>query len=114
MKTLHWLADRVLFSSLKKSLGLSKARICYSTGAMLSPEALRFFHALNIPLKNLYYSTEGGPLTGTGKENICLETVGPVLKGVEVRITDQGELLYRQSGKFYRVLQRSGADGRSA
>ena len=71
LKTLHWLADRILFRSLKKSLGLSKARICYSTGAFLSPEALRFFHALNIPLKNLYYSTEGGPLTGTGKDNIC-------------------------------------------
>jgi long-chain acyl-CoA synthetase len=100
LKALRWLADRVLFSSLKKSLGLSQARICYSTGAMLSPEALRFFHALNIPVKDLYYSTEGGVLTGAGKENISLETVGPVLKGSEVRITDQGELLFRQSGNF--------------
>jgi long-chain acyl-CoA synthetase len=100
LKDLRWLADRVLFRSLKKSLGLSKARICYSTGAMLSPEALRFFHALDIPLKNLYYSTEIGVLTGAGKENISLETVGSLLKGVEVKTTDQGELLFRQSGNF--------------
>jgi long-chain acyl-CoA synthetase len=110
LKTLYWLGDRALFRSLKKSLGLSKARICYSTGALLSPEAFRFFHALNIPLKNLYFSTEGGPLTGTGKNNICLETVGMVLEGVEVRISEQGELLYRQAGNFveyYRDPQKT-------
>ena len=100
LKTLHLLADRVLFRPLKSSLGLSKARICYSTGAILSPEAFRFFHALNIPLKNLYYSTEGGPLTGTRNNDICLETVGPAFKGTQVRITDQGELIYRQPGIF--------------
>ncbi len=110
LKTLRWFADWVLFNPLKKSLGLSKARICYSYGAFLSPEVFRFFHALNIPLKNLYFSTEGGPLTGTGKDNICLETVGMVLKGVEVKITEQGELLYRQSGNFveyYRDPQKT-------
>ena len=100
LKTLHGLAEWVLFRPLKKSLGLSKARICYSNGAILSPEAFRFFHALNIPLKNLYYSTEGGPLPGTGNDDIGRETVGPALKGTEVRITDQGELIYRHPGIF--------------
>ncbi len=110
LKTLRWLADWVLFKPLKKSLGLSKARICYSSGAFLSPETFRFFHALNIPLKNLYFSTEGGPLTGAGKDNICPDTVGVVLKGLEVKITEQGEILYRQSGNFveyYRDPQKT-------
>ena len=94
------MADRALFKPIKKSLGLSQARICYSTGAILSPEAFRFYHALNIPFKNLYGSTEGGILTGPGNDDLRLETVGPAHKGAEVKVTDQGELLFRQPGIF--------------
>ncbi len=99
-KILHGLADLVLFRPLRNSLGLSNARICYSTGAVLSPEAFRFYHALNLPLKSLYGTTEGGALTGARDEDICTETVGPVPKGTEVKITDNGELIYRQPGIF--------------
>ena len=52
LKLLYYLADIFLFRSIKRSLGLSNARICYSTGAILSPVAFRFYHALNIPLKS--------------------------------------------------------------
>jgi long-chain acyl-CoA synthetase len=99
-KILYALADIVLFRPIRDSLGLSNARICYTTGAMLSPEAFRFYHALNLPLKNLYGSTEGGALTGAKNDDISLETVGPVHRGAEVRITDDGELIYRQPGIF--------------
>ena len=99
-KILYSLADIALFRSIKGSLGLSNARICYTTGAMLSPDAFRFYHALNLPLKSLYGSTEGGALTGARNDDISLETVGPVHKGTEVRITDNGEIIYRQPGIF--------------
>ena len=99
-KILYALADIVLFRPIRDSLGLSNARICYTTGAMLSPEAFRFYHALNLPLKSLYGSTEGGALTGAKNDDISLETVGPVHRGAEVRITDDGELIYRQPGIF--------------
>ena len=39
-------------------------------------------------------------LTGAKNDDIRLETVGPVHKGAEVRITDKGELIYRQPGIF--------------
>lgn len=99
-KMLHALADVVLFRPIRKSLGLSNARICYTTGAMMSPDALRFYHALNLPLKSLYGSTEGGVLTGAGNDDIHVETVGPALQGADVRITEDGELVYRQPGLF--------------
>ena len=99
-KILYALAALVLFRPLKDSLGLSNARICYTTGAMLSPDAFRFYHALNLPLKSLYGTTEGGALTGARNDDINLETVGPVHNGVEARITDKGELIYRQPGTF--------------
>jgi long-chain acyl-CoA synthetase len=99
-KTLHGLADLVLFRPLKNSLGLSKARICYSTSGVLSPDAFRFFHALNLPLKSLYHTSEGGSLTDARDEDICTEMLGSVPKGTEVKITDNGELIYRQPGIF--------------
>jgi long-chain acyl-CoA synthetase len=100
LRLLHAFADAVLFKSLRTSLGLSNARICYSTGAMLSPDAFRFYHALNVPLKSLYGTTEGGALTGARNDDIRLETVGPAHEGTEVRITDTGEIIYRQAGVF--------------
>jgi long-chain acyl-CoA synthetase len=100
LKILCALADPFLFKPLRSSLGLSNARICYTTGAMLSPDAFRFYHALNLPLKSLYGTTEGGALTGAKNDDISLETVGPAHKGTEVRITDEGELIYRQPGIF--------------
>ena len=99
-KILYSFANIVLFRPIRGSLGLPNARICYTTGAILSPDAFRFYHALNLPLKSLYGSTEGGALTGARNDDICLETIGPCHKGTEVRITDKGELIYRQPGIF--------------
>jgi long-chain acyl-CoA synthetase len=99
-KILYALADIALFRPLRGSLGLSNARICYTTGAILSPDAFRFCHALNLPLKSLYGSTEGGALTGARNDDIRLETVGSAHKGTEVKVTENGELIYRQPGVF--------------
>jgi long-chain acyl-CoA synthetase len=99
-KMVYSLADIFLFRKIKGSLGLSNARTCYATGAMLSPDAFRFFHALNLPLKSLYGTTEGGALTGARNDDMRLETVGPAHKGTEVRITGNGELIYRHPGIF--------------
>ncbi len=100
LKILYPLADFALFRPIRKSLGLSNARICYTTEAMLSPDAFRFYHALNLPLKSLYATTEGGALTGAKNDDIHLETVGPAHPGTEVKITDAGEIIYRQPGVF--------------
>jgi long-chain acyl-CoA synthetase len=99
-KILYSLADIAFFAPIRHSLGLQNARICYSTGAILSPDAFKFYHALNLPLKNLYGSTEGGSLTGAKNDDIRLDTVGPAHKGTEVSVTDEGEIIYRQPGTF--------------
>ena len=100
LKALRALADALLFRPLKRSLGLLNARICYTTGAILSPEALRFYHAIGVPLKSLYSTTEGGALTGAKNNDVTLDTVGPAHKGSEVKIADDGEIIYRQPGVF--------------
>jgi len=102
---LYAIANIALFKPIRKSLGLSNARICYTTGAILSPDAFRFYHALNLPLKSLYGTTEGGALTGAHNDNIHIETIGPVHNGAEAKITDKGEIIYRQPGIFVGYLK---------
>jgi len=112
LKILYTVADIILFRSIKRSLGLSNARICYTTGGILSPDAFRFYHALNLPLKSLYGSTEGGALTGAKNDDIHFETVGPAHRGTEARISETGELNYRQPGIFvgyYKDPERTAA-----
>ncbi|RPJ21682.1 MAG: hypothetical protein EHM26_03270, partial [Desulfobacteraceae bacterium] len=99
-RMIYWMADTTLFEPIRHSLGLQKARICYTTGTMLSEDALRFYHALHLPLKSLYGTTEGGALSGARNEDIRLDTVGPAHKETEVSIAEGGEILYRQPGTF--------------
>ncbi len=99
-RMLYALANVILFRPLKDVLGLSNARICYATDTMLSPDAFRFYHALNLPLKSLYGSAEGGAIAGPKTGDIHVETVGLVHEGVEVRIANNGELLCRHPGTF--------------
>jgi long-chain acyl-CoA synthetase len=99
-RILYALANGILFRPLKDVLGLSNARVCYATETMLSPDALRFYHALNLPLKSLYGSAEGGAIAGHRTDAIRTGTVGAVHEGVEVRITDDAELLCRHPGTF--------------
>jgi long-chain acyl-CoA synthetase len=109
-KMLYALADIALFRSIRSSLGLSNARICCSTGGILSPDAFRFYHALNLPLKSLYGTTEGGALAGATDDDIRLDTVGPANRGAEARVTEAGEIVYRQPGLFtgyYKDPQRT-------
>jgi long-chain acyl-CoA synthetase len=100
LKICYALADIILFRPIRKNLGLTNARVCYSTGSILSPDAFMFYHALNLPLKSIYATTEGGALTGARNDDISPETVGPAHKGTEVRINDNGEIIYRQPGIF--------------
>jgi long-chain acyl-CoA synthetase len=99
-RVLYSLVDATFFGPMRRSLGLQNARICYTTGSILSPEAFKFYHALDLPLKSLYGSTEGGALSGAKNDDIRSDTVGPAHRGTEVSITDEGEIIYRQPGTF--------------
>jgi long-chain acyl-CoA synthetase len=67
LSVLYAFANIALFRPIKASLGLSNARICYTTDTVLSPEAFRFYHALNLPLKSVYGTTEGGMMISVSR-----------------------------------------------
>ena len=67
-----------------------------SGGARLEPELGRFFLALGIRVLQGYGQTEAGPvISANPPQAIRIETVGPVLQGVDLRIAEDGEILVR-------------------
>jgi long-chain acyl-CoA synthetase len=93
-------ADLLVFRPIRDSLGMPRARVCYTAGSTLSPEALRFFHALKVPLKNLYGSAEAGAVTGAPDHIQSPGTVGHLNPGVEIGFGENEEILVRHPGVF--------------
>ena len=92
--------DLLLDQTIRKKLkarfgGRIKALVC--GGAPLNPEIGNFFDALGLPVLQGYGQTEAGPLISCNRPRagLRMETVGPPLMGVEVRIAEDGEILVR-------------------
>jgi len=92
--------ELLVFRRVRDSLGLPRARVCYSSGCTLSSDTLRLFQALRVPLKNVYGSAEAGVVTGVTGSMQSRGTVGTVHEGIEFRQTDRGELAVRHPGVF--------------
>ena len=89
-------ADREVFAGLRAMLGLDEA-VSVNVGAAPTPrEVLVFFHAIGIPLAELWGMSE---TCGAGCCNppgqVKIGTVGPAAPGVELKLGDDGELLMR-------------------
>ncbi|HPB69635.1 MAG: AMP-binding protein [Syntrophales bacterium] len=97
----HGLGERLLFRHLRKELGLLRARLALSGAAPISPEVLLFFHSLGVPVLEGWGMTEE---TGIGTANlpgdVKLGTVGKPIRGVEIRIAEDGEILLKCNHVF--------------
>jgi len=99
-RLLNMVADLLVYRHIRDSLGLPHARVCYTSGSTLAPEAFRFFHVLRVPLKNIYGSAEAGAVTGAADAIQTPGTAGSVNPGVEVRFTEESEIVVRNPGAF--------------
>jgi len=97
----HFIADRLVFKNIRRSLGMDRSRLLISGGAPVSPEILKFFHGLGIPLREVYGQTEDcGPTSMHQGDDIVIGTVGKPFPGVEVKIADDGEILVKGPNVF--------------
>ncbi len=93
LRMAYSLGNRLVFAPLRDQLGLSRIRAAYTAGSSLSPDAMRFFHALGINLKQIYGSTEmTGGATVHRNNDIKSASVGQPIPGVSVRIAADGEI----------------------
>jgi long-subunit acyl-CoA synthetase (AMP-forming) len=89
-------ADEQLFSKLRVQLGLDEA-LAVNVGAAPTPvEVLEFFHAIGIPVGELWGMSETcGLATCNPPDAIKIGTVGPPTPGVEIKLEDDGEVLVK-------------------
>ena len=106
-------ADEEMFSALRRQLGLDEA-VAVSVGAAPTPvEVLEFFHAIGIPVGELWGMSETcGVATCNPPEKIKLGTVGPPVPGVEMKLADDGEVLVRSDANMpgYRNMPEKTAE----
>jgi long-chain acyl-CoA synthetase len=88
--------NRTLGGRIRHQTGLDQGRIFVSSAAPVDPDLLRWFHAIGIPIAEVYGQTEDcGPTTMNRPGRIRIGTVGEPLPGVDVRIAEDGEVLVR-------------------
>jgi long-chain acyl-CoA synthetase len=91
--------DRVLDPLVRRKVQArfgGRLRAMVSGGAPLNPDVGLFFHALGLPVLQGYGQTEAAPVISANLPGRArLDTVGPALDGVEVKIADDGEILVR-------------------
>ena len=68
-----------------------------SGGAPLNPEVGIFFESMGLTMLQGYGQTEAGPVVACNrpKAGIAMHSVGPAMRGVEVKIAEDGEILCR-------------------
>jgi len=101
LRLAYRLAYLVLFRKLKERLGFSFLRSAMSGGAALGPDTFKFFHALGVNLKQIYGQTEISGISCIHRDDdIDFTSVGRPIRGTELRITAEGEII-SQSGAVF-------------
>jgi long-chain acyl-CoA synthetase len=100
-RLLYGLGSFLVYNPLKNQFGLSRIRVGYTAGEAIGPEIFRFYRSLGLNLKQLYGQTEASVyVTAQPDDEVDAETVGKPSPDVEVKISEQGEVLYRSPGVF--------------
>jgi long-chain acyl-CoA synthetase len=88
--------DPEALAAIRHAVGLDQIHTASVGAAPIAPEVISFFHALGIPLAEIYGQSEGcACATCNPPERIKIGTVGLPQPGVELRLLDDGEILIR-------------------
>ena len=95
-KPMDFLVEKTLRPKIRAKFG-GRIKAMVSGGAPLNPEVGNFFDAMGLTMLQGYGQTEAGPVISCNrpKAGLKMDTVGPALRGVEVKIADDGEILVR-------------------
>ena len=97
--TLKWrymFYDKVLFSTVRKTIGLQNAKILPVAGARLSNDLLLFFRSIGLPIYYGYGLTEStATVCAYDETGYRVGSVGNLIDGLEVKISAEGEILLK-------------------
>ena len=99
---MYWLGNLLVYGPLKNTLGFSRIRLAYTAGEAIGTEIFDFYRSLGINIKQLYGQTEAAVfVTIQSDDEVRADTVGRAAPQVELKIDDNGEVLYRSPGVFH-------------
>ena len=117
---LGWaLGNLLVYAPLRNTLGFSRVRVAYTAGEAIGPDLFTFYRSIGINLKQLYGSTETAVFVCLQPDHeVRADTVGVPIDGVEIKVSDAGEVLVRSPGllkEYYKdpaaTAEVLGADG---
>jgi len=89
-----------VFRPLLDKFGLLKVKVAMTGGTAVSPDVLRLMHALGVNVVQGYGSSDFGFATVHALDYVKGETCGPPAPGVQIAITDEGEILVKKGVKW--------------
>ena len=96
---LYRLGDLLVYGPLRNTLGLSRVRVAYTAGEAIGPDLFNFYRAIGVNLKQLYGSTETAVFVCLQPDHeVKSDTVGVPIAGVEIKLSDAGEILVKSPG----------------
>ena len=100
-RVLYWIGGILVYGPLKNVLGFSRVRLAYTAGEAIGPDIFDFYRSLGMNIKQLYGSTEASVfITIQPDGEVKPDTVGPPANDVEIKIADNGEVIFRSPGVF--------------
>lgn len=97
----YGLGNILIYGPLRNALGMSRVRVAYTAGEAIGPDLFDFYRSIGINLKQLYGATETSVFVCVQEDgHVRADTVGPPVKGVEIRVADNGEIQVRSPGLF--------------
>lgn len=96
---LYGLCDLLVYGPLRNTLGLSRVRVAYTAGEAIGPDLFTFYRSIGVNLKQLYGSTETAVFVCLQPDHEArADTVGVPIDGVELKVSESGEILVRSPG----------------
>jgi long-chain acyl-CoA synthetase len=95
------LGEFLICGPIKDQFGLTRLRGAFTGGEAMGEDTFVFYRALGIKLRQLYGQTETSAYNAVqGADEVRLHTVGRPLPGVEMKISDAGEIMIRSGSVF--------------
>jgi len=93
------LGDVLVYGPLRNNLGMSRVRVAYTAGEAIGPDLFSFYRSIGVNLKQLYGSTETAVFVCLQPDHeVRADTVGVPCEGVEIRLSETGEILVKSPG----------------
>ena len=111
-RLLFYLGYLCLYRQLLDKLGLLRTRLAMSGAAPISPEVLKFYRVIGLPIAQVYGQTE---VTGVSHyqpgDDMNIGSVGHPLPDVEFRLAEDGEIMLRGPSVFAGYYKDEAATG---